>query len=262
MTIDKNILKNIQNVVENTIITCPHNGPDQPRAVSKIRNKSNLPPEPICKQSQFSIENDSFTSIIATGIADYMEVICGKRPGLFIAKYHRQYIDMNRKRECAYEVQQAKQFYDEYHQSISKHVQNICLKNKGRKIIGHLYDIHGRIADEQTPENIAIGTENGDTIKRLIEINRDALWDETGLIKLLQEQGYTTNPMKKSQKESTRYNGGYTIDNNDCLRAKNGLQRIQLEIDRPYRKEPILRNKLIHHLTWNILIMGFRYLNS
>jgi hypothetical protein len=262
MTIDRNILKNIQNIVENTMITCPHNGPDQPMGVSKIRNKSNLPPEPICKQSQFSIENDSFTSFIATGIADYMEGICGKRPGLFIAKYHRQYIDMNRKRECAYEVQQAKQFYDEYHQSISKHVQNICLKNKGRKIIGHLYDIHGRIADEQTPENIAIGTENGDTIKRLIEINRDALWDETGLIKLLQEQGYTTNPMKKSQKESTRYNGGYTIDNNDCLRAKNGLQRIQLEIDRPYRKEPILRNKLIHHLTWNILIMGFRYLNS
>jgi hypothetical protein len=40
---DTNILKNIQNVVENTISTCPHNGPDQPKGVSKIRNKSNLP---------------------------------------------------------------------------------------------------------------------------------------------------------------------------------------------------------------------------
>jgi hypothetical protein len=67
-------LKNIQNVVENTIITCPHHGPDQPPGVSE-RDISNLPPEPICKKDQFSIENDSFTSIIATGIADYMEVI-------------------------------------------------------------------------------------------------------------------------------------------------------------------------------------------
>jgi hypothetical protein len=141
-------------------------------------------------------------------------------------------------------------------------VEDICFKNKDRYIISYLYDIHGRIADEQTPENIAIGTQNADTIKRLRELNVDALWDETGLIKLLQEQGYTTNPMKKSQKESTRYNGGYTIDNNDCLRAKNGLQRIQLEIDRPYRKESLLRNRLINHLTWNILIKGFRYLNS
>jgi hypothetical protein len=115
-------------------------------------------------------------------------------------------------------------------------VQNICFKNKDKSIIGYLYDIHGRIADEQTPENIAIGTENGDTIKRLIEINLDALWDETGLLKLLQEQGYTTNPMKKSHFESTRYNGGYIINNYHCLRAKNWLQRIQLEIDRPYRK--------------------------
>lgn len=262
MAIDINILKNIQTVVENTIITCPHNGPDQPKGVSKIRNKAKLPPEPICKQNQFSIENDSYTSIIATGIADYMEVICGKRPSLFIARYHRKYIDMNRKRVCAYEVEQAKQFYDEYHQSISKHVEKICLKNKERSISGYLYDIHGRLADEQTPENIAIGTENGDTIKRLTEINRDVLWDETGLIKLLQEQGYTTNPLKKSKKESTKYNGGYIINNNDCLNAKNGLQRIQLEIDRPYRKEPPLRDKLIHHLTWNMLIMGSRYFNS
>ena len=261
MTIEINILKNIQNVIENTIITCPHHGPDQPSGVSKIREKAKLPPEPICKKSQFIIENDSFTSIIATGIADYMEVISGKRPSLFIGKYHRKYIDMNRKRECAYEVKQAKQFYDEYHQSISKHVQNICFKNKDKSIIGYLYDIHGRIVDEQTPENIAIGTENGDTIKRLIGINPDALWDETGLIKILQEQGYTTNPMKKSQYESTRYNGGYIINNHDCLRAKNGLQRIQLEIDRPYRKEPPLRNKLIYYLTWNMLIMGSRYLN-
>ncbi len=262
MTIDtNNILKNIQNVVENTIITCPHHGPDQPPRVSE-RDISNLPPKPICKKDQFSIENDSFTSTIATGIADYMEVICGKRPGLFIAKYHRRYIDRNRKRECAYEVEQAQQFYDEYHQSISKHVEDICFKNKDRHIIGYLYDIHGRIADEQTPENIAIGTENGDTLKRLREINLNALWDETGLIKSLQEQGYTTNPMYKSQNESTRYNGEYTIDTHDCLCPKNGLQRIQLEVDRPYRKESLLRNRLINHLTWNILIMGFRYLNS
>ena len=191
-----------------------------------------------------------------------MEVICGKRPGLFIAKYHRRYIDMNRERECAYEVQQAKEFYDGYHQCISKHMEDLCFKNKDRHIIGYLYDIHGRIADAHTPDNIAIGTENGDTIERLREINHDALWDETGLIKLLQEQGYTTNPMNKSKDESTRYNGGYTIDNHDCLCAKKGLQRIQLKIDRPFRKESLLRNNLIHDLTWDILIMGFRYLDS
>jgi hypothetical protein len=109
-------------------------------------------------------------------------------------------------------------------------VQNICFKNKDKSIIGYLYDIHGRIADEQTPENIAIGTENGDTIKRLIEINLDALWDETGLLKLLQEQGYTTNPMKKSQYESTRYNGGYIINNYDCLRGKMGYRGSSLKL--------------------------------
>jgi hypothetical protein len=62
-------------------------------------------------------------------------------------------------------------------------------------------------------------------IQKVVE-NRD----ETGLLKLLQEQGYTTNPMKKSQYESTRYNGGYIINNYDCLRGKMGYRGSSLKL--------------------------------
>jgi hypothetical protein len=60
-------------------------------------------------------------------------------------EYDRKYIDMNKFRDCAYEVQLAKPFYDEYHQHISQHIEGICTRNKDRYIKGWLFDIHGRI---------------------------------------------------------------------------------------------------------------------
>ena len=68
------------------------------------------------------------------------------------------------------------------------------------------------------------------------KINPDALWDDTGLIKLLQQK-YTTNPKNKSESEPSKYNGGYTINEHDCSFDKGGLQRIQLEIELRLRKK-------------------------
>ena len=53
-------------------------------------------------------------------------------------------------------------------------------------------DIHGRVQDAEVPEDVAIGTEDGKTITRLKKINPEALWNDTGLIELLQQR-YTTN---------------------------------------------------------------------
>jgi N-formylglutamate amidohydrolase len=164
MTNNRNIIGNTGNAVGKILITCPHNGTHRPDKL-RIRDKSNLPSG--CNKAQFNTENDKHTRILATKIANRMHKISGKSPGLVIAGYDRKYIDMNRSRDCAYEVQEAKQFYDEYHQLISDHVEDICIKNKNSYIRGWLFDIHGRAPDEETPEEIVIGTENGKTIARL-----------------------------------------------------------------------------------------------
>ena len=254
MTINQNIIGNTCNVVDKILITCPHDGRRRPDKVEE-RDKCNLPSG--CNEAQFNTGNDSYTRTLSRKIAMRMHKICSKSPSLVIAEYHRKYIDMNRSRHCAYEVQQAKQFYDEYHQLISQHVEDICIKNKDSYIKGWLFDIHGRVQDPETPEEIAIGTENGKTISRLKEINQDALWDETGLIKLLQQR-YTTNPTNKSERESSRYNGGYTINEHDCSFDKDGLQRIQLEIALPLRQDP-KRRIFVEHLVNVILLFVSRY---
>jgi hypothetical protein len=161
LTVNK---ENTCNTVDKILITCPHNGASRPDKI-EVREESKLPSG--CKRSQFNIVNDSYTRTLSKEIAYRMYEICGKYPGLVIAEYDRKYIDMNRIRDCAYEVQQAKPFYDEYHQHISQHIEGICTRNKDSYIKGWLFDIHGRVQDAEVPEDVAIGTEDGKTIARL-----------------------------------------------------------------------------------------------
>ena len=254
MTINK---ENTCNAVDKILITCPHNGLNRPDKIEE-REESKLPSG--CKRSQFNKVNDLYTRTLSKEIAYRMYELCGKFPGLVIAEYDRKYIDMNRFRKCAYEVQQAQAFYDEYHQHISQHIEAICNRNKDSYIKGWLFDIHGK-QDADVPEDIAIGTEDGKTIARLKKINPDALWDDTGLIKLLQQK-YTTNPKNKSESESSKYNGGYTINEYDCSFDKGGLQRIQLEIELRLREKKSERKKFVEHLVNIILLLVSRYSNN
>ncbi len=139
MTVNK---ENTCNTVDKILVTCPNNGANRPDKI-KIREESKLPSG--CKRSQFNIVNDSDTRTLSKEIAYRMYEICGKYPSLVIAEYNRKYIDMNKFRDCAYEVQQAKPFYDEYHQHISQHIEGICTRNKDRYVNGWLFDIHGRV---------------------------------------------------------------------------------------------------------------------
>lgn len=98
------------------ILGCPHNGEKSPAGVP-VRSGS----DPGCPPIR--INGDGHTREITTGVAQRLLDIFGEAPYVVIAEFHRKYIDANRPdraRNCAYEVPDAQQYYDEYHDNPSQ----------------------------------------------------------------------------------------------------------------------------------------------
>ena len=120
------------------------------------------------------------------------------------AEFERRCIDANRSRKCAYDVQQAKKFYNEYHGKIRSFIKKI---NQSAKGFGFLFDIHGTAGISKYDADVIFGTNDGDSISGLLELNPDALWDNnSGLIALLKDEGYKTAPRKKGDYEIQELN--------------------------------------------------------
>jgi hypothetical protein len=178
------------------LITCPHNGNGCPEDVPD-REESNC--SDICeRQGRFTKKPDKLTMYITDGVAQNIHQLTKKEPYLVKAKFERRCIDANRSRNCAYDVQQAKIFYNEYHGKIRSFIKEINQSNKG---LGFLFDIHATAGISKYDADIIFGTNNGVSISRLLELNSDALWDISGLIASLKKKGYKTAPRKKSDYE-------------------------------------------------------------
>jgi murein DD-endopeptidase MepM/ murein hydrolase activator NlpD len=214
------------------LLTCSHNGNTSPNAVPE-RDGSNLHPD--CHRN-FNKLADSFTLDITVGVANNIFRLTKREPYVVIANYHRKYIDANRPRQCAYKVQQAKKYYDTYHRTIARFIRKICEQNTDSNGLGFLFDIHGTVGISKYKADVIIGTNNGKSISSLLKINRDAMWDDKGLIELLKKQGYKTSPQEKDQREIAKFNGGYTVTTYGSTRDNKGLQAIQFEIAPSIRK--------------------------
>jgi N-formylglutamate amidohydrolase len=223
------------------LLTCPHDGEESPPGVpERTGSAPDCPP--------FKKSRDLHTRPITTGIAQRLLDVFGEAPYGVIAEFHRKYIDANRQRECAYEDPDATQYYDEYHNTIRNFVGEIRAENSG---LGLLFDIHGTQVIDDDPADLYLGTDDGDTIARLLSVDPQALWRRRSLRGFLEAAGYVVSPKLPGSAETPAVNGGYTVRSYGSSNV-DGLEAIQIEIASPLRDDAGKRAALIENLAYAI----------
>ena len=156
-----------------------------------------------------------------------------------IALVHRRFVDFNRDAECAFENSndnRAKYIYNEYHNGILETIKKMHERNTNG--FRFLFDIHGT---QESDADIYFGTDaknpEGSTICGLLELNDKALWDDTGLIKLLKDRGYKTCPNEIGDDELPKLDGGTTVRNYGGCNVNQRVEAIQCEIAPKFRNE-------------------------
>jgi DNA gyrase/topoisomerase IV subunit B len=91
------------------------------------------------------------------GIAQQLLDIFVEALYVVITEYHRKYIDANRSSDCAFEVLAAKEYYDEYHNTLCNFVNDIRTENGG---LGLLFDIHGTQVIDDDHADLYLGTDS------------------------------------------------------------------------------------------------------
>lgn len=101
-----------------------------------------------------------------------------------------------------------------------------------------LFDIHGT---DNTEADIFLGTDarrnpNESTICGLLKRNPKALWDDTGLLRLLQNKGYRTIPRDIDDSEHPSFDGGFTVKKYGSCSVNQRVEAIQCEITADLRE--------------------------
>ena len=180
---------------------------------------------------RFNPRSDSNTDILTERLAEAIEKKVGKRPYVVIARFHRKYVDANRRGRDAYECEEAKVVYESYHQALAK-ARSQVMERWGR---GILFDIHGQAVE---PKAILRGTQNGKTATHLVSrFGREALIGETSLFGQLASQGIPVIPaVGADDREPAGYNGGYTVITHGSG-SGGTLDAIQLELGNELRSK-------------------------
>src|SRR5262245_13348750 len=101
------------------VLTCPHDGQEPPQGVPE-RTGENLP-----RRCLFETDRDKDARTITLGVAQRVFELTGEAPYVVVADFGRKFIDANRPAECAYEVQEAAPFYNEYHKTVREFVDEV-----------------------------------------------------------------------------------------------------------------------------------------
>jgi hypothetical protein len=244
------------------LFTCPHGGTTDPRTTDPpthlIERVEDHLDTNICKADEgqgFSDENDKLTEDLTQNICDNITKLTRKEPYKEIAKFHRKFIDYNRKQECAYEPKQnddkwyeqssieAEQKYLEYHNSIKQKIEEML--PDGDTSLAFLFDIHGT-GREKSPQGrfieAIIGTDEGRSIEALTERDPMAFKGFKDLLDGKNIRIYPENPNQKQQGFSL--DGGYTIQEYGSKRQpRRGLVAIQIEVIHCIRDNRYCREK-------------------
>ncbi|MGC1134188.1 MAG: hypothetical protein WA941_15285 [Nitrososphaeraceae archaeon] len=242
------------------MFTSPHGGNKKLKETPQ-RNRSNLPHS--CNGKQFNKISDLFTSELTEDITKNMVSMSVKGVYKKIAEIDRSWIDFNRGPECAFEPSNdrlAEQLYREYHMGIKKIIKEIYSQN--RKGLCLLVDLHGtrRMKVNGSRVDIFFGTDGGNTICGLLELNPDVLWDNNGLIKLIQDKDYHTYPQVKNQKEFKYLDGGFTIKKSGACNRKRRVEALQCEVSLRFRKDSHRREQFARDMAECILKFISQYL--
>ena len=242
--------ENLIYFVEGTIpvlITAPHGGNDAP---DNVGIRSGIDGNGVIIED-FNIVKDSWTKSIAKEMqAKYVQKYGGV-PYIVAADFHRKYIDANRPEHQAFESENARIYYDAYHNKINEYIADI--KEKFGQ--GLLLDIHGQA---QHPSKILRGTRNGYAVENLVDKHGwDAVVGSQGIWGLLAQQGFNlqpTNsqiPTSSSLTPENSLSGGATIKFNGSHNTV-GLDAMQFELGSDIRFSSSQRALFADHMADNI----------
>jgi len=173
--------------------------------------------------AQFTAERDSNTAELAEAVALKLRERLGATPFLVIARFERKFVDANREPAAAYEMPQAKLYYDAYHRAIGEAVEAIRQKWGS----GLLLDIHAQRAQADT---IFRGTDNGRSVSQLQrQFGQAALLGPNSVLGHLAANGYKILPNLTGQDREIRYTGGFTTRTYGSHRGTK-IDAIQLEL--------------------------------
>jgi N-formylglutamate amidohydrolase len=147
------------------LFTCPHDGTDPTSIIERVEGHLDTA---VCKADEgqgFNDQNDTLTKELTVNIYDSVHNLSGKEPYIEIAKFHRKYVDYNRKNECAFEQSspEAKQTYQEYHNGILQKIEEMLPQNDTS--MAFLFDIHG--TGKKDHQKVIL-------LRQLLELMKDA----------------------------------------------------------------------------------------
>ncbi|MEN9573340.1 MAG: hypothetical protein RL514_1195 [Verrucomicrobiota bacterium] len=202
------------------ILTAPHGGSAALPGVAERKGDG---------VSRFNPRSDANTDALTEKLADALEQKLGKRPYVVIARFHRKYIDANRRPQDAFESAAAKATYEAYHAAIA----TACKEVTSRWGRGVVLDIHGQATQ---PGVVFRGTQNGKTVSHLLNRSgREAVFGEPSLFGQLAKQGFAVfPPVGSSDPESPNYSGGHTVGLHGSS-SGGTIDAIQLELGTNYR---------------------------
>lgn len=215
------------------ILTAPHGGRAEIPNV-ELRRAQDGTPGP---WGGVNTGADSSTDVLASGIAAELRKLTGRDPYLVVAKFARKYIDANRPPELGLEDPRARAYYDYYHRSIRRFVNEVRAKYPA----GLLIDVHGQGKD---PDVIMRGTINGRTVQRLMQRGGvDAVTGPRGVFGQLEANGFKVFPRNdvppRGTSEDAGYKGGYTVFTYGS-HNRDGIDAVQMEFGNRYRQKALL----------------------
>lgn len=187
--------------------------------------------------ARFVTEPDQDTDIIARGIADEIIRLTDKPPYLVMARFHRKYIDANRRAKEAYGDAGCQADCDDYHAAIRRHI--IEIRAQYPKAMP--FDIHGQAAYR---DSILRGTRHGLTVPKLLgragEIGVTGQDSVFGQFAALGYRIAPSNHADPSDRVETRnYTGGHTVERYGS-HSTDGVDAMQLEFGRNLRNRDII----------------------
>jgi N-formylglutamate amidohydrolase len=218
------------------ILTAPHGG-REPLSWLEPRHPANKNNPAFKAWGGFGLSGDANTDVLAMRLADQIRALTGRSPYLVMARFTRQYVDANRPAALAYDDPRAKPYYDYYHASIRRFVDEV----RGRFSTGILIDIHGQARD---PGVVMRGTLNGRAVSRLLHrAGYAAIIGANGLFGRLEANGFKVFPANNvppaGTSEDAGFKGGYTVWLYGS-HTDRGIDSVQFEFGSAYRQQTVL----------------------
>ncbi|MBX3650109.1 MAG: N-formylglutamate amidohydrolase [Burkholderiales bacterium] len=209
------------------ILTAPHGG------LEDLPGCSERSPAGV----RFVNRPDINTDRLTRAIADELRRLTGKSPYLVIARFHRKYIDANRRAEEAYGDPGCAAAYEAYHAAVRSHVAELRAKFPHAM----LFDIHGQTVFRDA---ILRGTRYGSTVQALLaRAGAPAITGPDSVFGRFAAMGYAilpgNNAAPTERIEAKNYAGGHTVDLYGSHREQ-GIDAMQLEFGRDLRNGPRL----------------------